>query len=220
MFHAEGRSGVRTIVLAAIMAWLLQPIYGQTAAVGSDAGPGHGWAGVGLFTATDDGKRVGRVVPDSTAGTMWTVDAAVFVADRIAVGVDALTLGTVTGSQSMACCWLANQEKETAVLASGRWRTVRRRRIALDAIGGIGAVFQHRDTQSGSQYPRTAISKVESGRSPAFELGIDVPLSLGRHVVISPLARLLFLQRDQTNAHVPVESSAPFAVGFIAGVIW
>jgi hypothetical protein len=134
MFHAEGRSGVPTIVLAALMAWLPQPIYGQTAAVGSDAGPGHGVAGVGLFTATDDGKRVGRVVPDSTAGTMWTVDAAVFVADRIAVGVDALTLGTVTGSQSMACCWLANQEKETAVLASGRWRTVRRRRIALDAV--------------------------------------------------------------------------------------
>jgi hypothetical protein len=221
MLTTSRSRGIRLIVPLSLVVSLGRPVHGQSAmAASSEAGPGHGLAGAGFVLAADDAaERIRFRGP--TVGGLWLVDAAVFVGGRVGVGVEALALGTVTGSYEAACCRISDEEKETAVFASGRWRAFHRNRIAIDAVAGVGRVFQHRDTRTSLRFPTSETVVTEDRRSPAFALGIDAPMSLVPHIAISPLARVYFLDRGvRSTPNVLFVSSTRVVLGFTAGVTW
>ena len=186
------------------------------------ASGGHGFAGVGALASTDDAAERVRFYNASAAGTAWLVEAAVFVAPRIAAGVEALALGTVTGSTAELCCLERVEEQEAAILATGRWRALHQNRLGIDAVFGIGAVNQHRDTRTSLRFvPNSETSTIDDRHFPVVGVGVDVPFSVIPHVAISPLIRVYFLDRSgQDMASVPSTSSTRVAVGVTAGVAW
>src|SRR5881409_1049116 len=115
--------------------------------VTNDTHRGSGLAGVGVLALTDDAAERTRFAAASDARVEWLVDAAVFVAPSLAVGVEALSLGTVTSSFNANCCVGSEQEQEAVILVTGRWRAMRHNRLGMDAVFGFGTVIQHRDTR-------------------------------------------------------------------------
>jgi hypothetical protein len=190
--------------------------------VTNDASLGHGLAGVGVLSLTDDAAERTRF-PDVSGGeVVWLIETAVFVAPRIAVGIEALPLGTVTGSYDALCCTLRDQEQETAILVTGRWRALRHNRLGIDAVFGIGTVIQHRNTRTSLRFvSNSETSTIDDRYFPAVGTGVDVPFSIMRHVAISPLIRVYFLERgEQDTANVLSTPSRRVAVGATASVSW
>jgi hypothetical protein len=223
MFHIQRQHRLEAIVLAVLLAAFPLPASGQNRAYANDVGLGHGLAGAGLDLATDDdSERVRFPDKGSGSGSLWFVHGTVFVGRRIGVGIEVIMLGAVTGSYNALCCLLTDKEKENALLATARWRTLRRSRIGLDAVGGIGAMFQHRETRTSLRFlPNSETVTTEGRHSPGFVLGIDAPVVLVPHLAVSPVARLYFLQRGtRDGANVAFASSRRFALGITAGVGW
>ena len=70
------------------------------------------------------------------------------------------------------------------LLATVRGRLAGTNRLALDAVGGAGILFQHH--ASGLCTPAQSRCEDTSGRSldeqaPAFVVGVDIPVRLARH---------------------------------------
>jgi len=194
----------------------------STAAMAQPEGAGHGSVTAGLFTASDDSTERARF-PDgpSTAGMLF-MEAVVFVLPRIGVGAEALSLGMVTGSYDAACCILRDQEQETAIFVTGRWRPLKRKLVGIDAVLAVGTVLQHRETRTSLRFvANSARNTIEDRHSPAWGVGVDVPLSIVPHIAISPLMRVYFLDRGERDTpNVVFAPSTRFAIGIIAGVSW
>jgi hypothetical protein len=182
----------------------------------------HGFVGLGVLGASDD--RSDRVrFPDQGPSGVLFVEANFFRVGRAGFGVELLNLGTVTGSYDALCCILRDKQNEFSALAVVRERAWRRNRLTVDIIGAAGVLFQHRETSVADRFSpaATAISTIEDRRSPAFAVGMDLPLLLARHVSVAPQARVYFLQRgglDSTG--VTRASSTRPTVGLSGRVMW
>ena len=182
----------------------------------------RGFAGVGVLSARDD--SVNRVrFRDEGASRVFLVEADVFRVGRAGFGVELSNLGTVTGRYDTLCCILRDEQKEISLLGVLRERVWRTNRVAVDIMGGAGVLLQHRETSVANRFApaATAIETIEDRRSPAFALGIDVPLLLARHVALAPEVRLYCAQRGTLNtANVTRASSQRPAVGLSGRVVW
>jgi hypothetical protein len=117
---------------------------------------------------------------------------------------------------------LRDQEQETAILVTGRWRALRHNRLGIDAVLGIGTVIQHRNTRTSLRFvSNSETSTIDDRYSPAVGFGVDVPFSIIRHVALSPLIRVYFLDRGEPDTpNVLSTPSARVAVGVTAAVTW
>jgi hypothetical protein len=181
----------------------------------------HGFVGVGVFGAGDDSFNRVRF-PDQSSPHVFLFEANFFRAGRAAFGVELLNLGTVTGAYDALCCILRDKQKEISVLGVFRERAWRRNRLTVDIIGAAGVLLQHRETNdSDRSLPTTTISTIEDRRSPAFAVGVDLPLLLARHVALAPQVRLYFLQRGGLDtANVTRASSLRPTIGLSGRVMW
>ena len=191
--------------------------------IGVDNRRGHGVVSIG-FTAGFGDKADERSRVDKAHGKCL-VHGAVFVAKGFAVGVETLpehnaddrTTATRVGS-------VTDTLRERAVVfGTVRARAVVRPYFAVDGVFGIGALRQHRElTTTSFSASRTTVSS--DATNPAFFIGIDGPLVIGRHLVFTPLVRLYHLSRSG----VPIRFDAPqfrtsswrLAMAVTAGFAW
>jgi len=185
------------------------------------AGLGHGFVSGGVIALSDDSPERTRFYDSRPGASSWFADAAVSIASRFGVGVERFPLGTVTGSYDAACCILRDYERETALVVTGRWRAVPRR-VALDALAGIGAVFQHRDTMTATRFsPAASAHSISDTAEAMIAAGLDAPVAVARHIVLVPMIRVYRMDRTTIdNANVTAAPSVRFVVGITAGVAW
>jgi len=219
-------SRLRVALLLAALIVIPVPLFAQNKDL--PASPvGHGSAGGGIFFAatTDEASRVRfpDTGSDSDQGARWLIYGSVFVARHFAVGMEYAPLGTVIGRYDAVCCVMVDSEEESVLYGTGRFSTNRPGRLNLDVVGGIGVLFQHRETSGNLRFgPSSAATAAVDDRTDlCLVLGADVPISVAPHVVVSPIARLYFLDRKTIDtANVTASSSTRFMVGVIAGVKW
>ena len=183
----------------------------------------RGFLGAGVFAANDDASNRVRF-PDvnGSPSLRLTIEAEVVRAGRIGLGLEFSTLGTVTGSYNAACCILRDEQKETSVLAVVRERVWRKDRLAVDIVGGMGVLFQHRETMVALRFVGgSAVTTVEDRYSPAFAIGADLPLFVAQHIALVPRFRLGFLERGALDTpNVTRSSSQTSAIGLSGRIVW
>jgi hypothetical protein len=181
----------------------------------------RGFVGVALLGASDDTSNRVRF-PDEGASRVLALEADLMRAGTLAIGVEASHLGSVTGAYNAQCCIFRDEQREIAVLGVLRERVWNSARVALDIVGGAGALFQHRETLIADRFfPSAASTVIEDRGSPAFVLGADLPIALAEHLALSPELRWYFLQRGSLDTlNVTRQSSNRPAVGVSGRLTW
>lgn len=153
------------------------------------------------------------------------------VAPRVAIGAEAIDLGTATGETSGITFHSTGEQRERALVGLLRVRLIGRARVALDLVGGGGVLFQRHLAETEpcfSRCPALHMTEV-TNRAPAFLVGADVPIQVGRHFSIAAIGRYYSLKRGEHTATDPrepipwqfeYESSSRIAVGASARVTW
>jgi hypothetical protein len=193
----------------------------SAAASAQESRPGRGFVTAGLIALSDDsGSRTRFAIPPESSST-WFTEAAVFVVPRVAIGVERFPLGTVTSASDALCCILRDFERETALVATGRWRAVQHL-LSLDAVGGVGVMFQHRDTFTAARFiANSQIDTITDTTNSILSFGVDAPIKAGPHVAIVPVLRLYSVSRPVVNtANVTATGSTRVAAAITAGISW
>jgi hypothetical protein len=187
----------RVVIACAVVMWSPCLCVAQSTPPHSE----RGFVGVGIGAARDDSVNRDRLASSGSDAPsrirVWLLEAGVFRARRAAFGVEFIDLGTVQTRSDSACCYSRGAQDESALLGVVRTRVGDAGRLAFDAVGGIGTLFQHRDNTVGLRFPQSESTKTQSARSPAFTVGLDLPVFLSRHIVVTPLFRLYFLRREK-----------------------
>jgi hypothetical protein len=206
---------MRSVVLAVALSLI------STAAVAQSAGFGHGFAAAGIVSTSDDAASRTRFPDGPVSGGLWFIGAAAFVGHGVALGVEALSLGSVTGSYNADCCILRDQEEEKAILATVRWRALRLHRLAFDPLVAFGALTQHRETENNVRFPPITNLAITNESDTAGGFGVDVAVTVLPHVVVAPMFRVYTLRRSSPNIpNVVASSSTRFVIGVTAGGSW
>jgi hypothetical protein len=216
---ATVRRRIRTPVLVAsvVLSCASVRAFGQTT-VNAASPVGHGSAGAGVFVdLTGDANRVGS--QDGTVIPLWMAYGWVFAAPRFSVGAEFVTLGTTETNNSSASTKVVTRttDRSSAFYGVGRFRAISATRLNVDVVGGMGfqrtAVSLEEITPTPTEFP------FDSELHLTYVVGADAPISVSRHFLVSPFARLYFL-RGKGNRSEASTSSTAFAVGVTAGVAW
>jgi len=102
------------------------------------------FAGAGAGPATNDASSRMRLFEEGLAA-VWLVEAGAAVSDRVGIGVEysqpsAATAFTTVGVGRLQ---VSGRQEERVLLATVRGRLAGTNRLALDAVGGAGILFQH-----------------------------------------------------------------------------
>src|SRR5260221_11554611 len=97
--YVDGMRGVCAAVVILLFA---------TSALAQPTNAGHGFAAAGVLTASDDSADRTSLAAAPLAGTPWFVEATVFVGHQIGIGIEALSLRSVSGSSEALCCILSD----------------------------------------------------------------------------------------------------------------
>jgi len=188
---------------------------GQTAASAASS-VGHGSAGGGVFIdLSGDDARLGS--HDGVVGPLWFVYGSVFVAQRVALGVELATLG----SQEAATGVSQHSEAASAIYGVIRVRAVQSTRLNLDVVGGLGRQNAHSDyTVTSSASGAALLQVVNDYNYWMYALGADAPISVAPHFVVSPFARVYLLSGWPQSPQALSREFTAFAVGVTAGVKW
>lgn len=194
--------------------------------------PGRGFATIGFVEVTGDPADTFNTFYDSAQPVSrghLLVNAAVFVAPRIGVGVETFpSHDTTVVSTTQSVITTEGLHEKTTLMVTGRGRAVARSHFAVDGVFGLGALRQTRTFISDFNDPGvTNTTTTSDNTSAALSFGAD-GLFAGRHVVLSPQMRWYHLQRlgNPTNPAYPFPSRVVdvpawlFAFGVTAGVTW
>jgi hypothetical protein len=180
--------------------------------------------GAAIVIASDDGdSRVKS--PDSTdqaSAIRLPIHAAIYVAPRIGFGVEAMTLGRLTGAISKTTTFdITEEEQESVIVGTVHARVFERPRFGIEAVGGAGTLRLERTTHTTFRFPDSSDVKTSKSNHRAFMAGVDAPVRLDRHFVVGPTVRLYWLRRDETQTSV-VHSrpSTRVMAGLSASVAW
>jgi hypothetical protein len=186
--------------------------------------------GVSVARAETDASARMRLGSDARPW-IYSAEFSARVAPRLAIGAEAIDFGIATGATSGRTFRSEGEQRERALMGLLRVRAAGSERFALDVGGGGGVLFQRHIAATTS----CIISCTETftteltARSPAFFIGVDVPVRIARHLWIAGLGRYYFLNRGDhtsTDPRAPVTwqfeyvSSRKFAVGASARVHW
>jgi hypothetical protein len=122
--------------LFVILACLLPP----TTVIGQE----RGVLGLTMAVARDDGRQQGP----ARAPYVWSIEGALFVSDRIALGAEFLKPDDLQSLSSLPSRITETARSERTVLATVRGRIKREEPVALDAVAGIGGVREETTVSS------------------------------------------------------------------------
>lgn len=136
-----------------------------------------------------------------TTALAQSTAAGVAVSRRIGVGVEysrpsaAEAFTTVGAGRAQ----LSGRQEERVLLGVIRGRIAGSTRLAVDAVGGAGVLFQHHEM--GGCDPAVVRCEDTSGpaldeRAPTFVAGVDVPIRLAPHFAVAADLRAYFLRRS------------------------
>jgi hypothetical protein len=198
------------------------PVFAQSEATHLSQ-PGSGSVGGSIFwDLSGEYERLGS--KDGTVGPLWNVYGTVFVTPRIAFGAELSTLGTREISNfNPSVGDYRYLSRSTALYGVARVRVVRRALVSVDALGGIGGQFAHREYHfsavTGSSQP--APSNTSDGVTYlSYVVGAEMPIAVARHISVSPYARVYFLRG---LPHQPTEQPAWYTgigTGMTAAFRW
>ena len=186
--------------------------------------------GGGVSFATGDAEdRMGLF--DETPPWVAVIEGGVRLAPRVGIGAEVVQpadLEAVTRGQSFQS-W--GEQRERAVIGTARVRLAGNDRIALDAAGGAGVLFQHHELQFFPCFTgcEAASTETMTSNAPAFLIGGDVPIQLARHFVVAATGRVYFFNRGNHVTEDPRDplpwqfewrSSQRFALGVTARAVW
>jgi len=163
---------------------------------------------------------------DGVVGPLWFVYGSVFVAPRVALGVELATLGSQEATDQYAVVGgptILTQHSEAASAIYGviRVRAVKSTRVDLDFLAGLGRQNAHYDYTVTSSAPGAVPAQGGNEYNYwMYALGADAPISIAPHVVVSPFTRVYLLRRYTQTREETSSGFAAFAVGVTAGVKW
>jgi hypothetical protein len=196
-------------------------ILANTAAVSLRAQGGEeakGLVGMSISWATDDAQRPERFNYEP-ARTVRSLHGSVFLHPRVAVGSEWTHLGTIEAPGGSPRAQILEKHREHALFGTLRARLAGRGRSAFDAVGGIGALFQRRETTSVAGGTTST-----SNTSAAFIIRAEGQVALSRHVAVTPTAGLYSLRRpDATTSLLNLSrtsSSTRGLVGVGVSALW
>jgi hypothetical protein len=181
--------------------------------------PGTGSVGGSIFwDLSGDYERLGS--KDGTVGPLWLVYGTVFVTPRIAIGAEYSTLGTMETSVSNSLIGsIDGLGKSTAFYGVARVRVVRRAQVSLDALGGIGGQFSHREFHYTSA-SGTPTDSSDSVNYLSYLAGAEMPIAVARHVSVSPYGRLYFLRGLPHQLTDPASWNTGIGAGMTVAFRW
>jgi len=186
--------------------------------------------GGGLSFATDDSEDRMRLF-DETPPWVAVIEGGFRIAPRVGIGVEFVQpadLEVTTSGQSFQS---SGEQEELALLGTVRVRLAGNHRIAFDAAGGAGVLFQHHEREFFPCFTgcEASVTETMTNQAPAFLIGGDVPIQLARHFAIAATGRVYFFNRGEHVTEDPRDpvpfqfewrSSQRFAVGVTARAIW
>lgn len=193
---------------------------------------GHGFATVGIVSALGDpADRADEINPSAQTGDRghWLLSGAVFVAPRVGVGLETFPHHATTAqlSNSSSVTFVEQLHEETVLMVTGRARALALPAVAIDAVFGVGALRQTRTSTFQYSSPSFQTTTTTGDTSPAFSLGADAPIAIGRYFAVIPQIRWYHLRRlGQLSRDTPVDAfpvdgpGSLFAFGVTAGVSW
>ena len=201
---------------------LPHPARGQVAP-GRGASQPRLFAGATLATSsTDPGSRM-RLGADASKRT-WTLAAGLPMFRRLGLGIELVGPSDATGETRGRSFASRGRQRERLLLALARVRAAGTTRWGVDAVGGMGVLFQHHEAVDSScaNGPCVVVLRREMDhRAPAFVIGADVPLRVYRALWISGVVRYHILSRGSVLAQATVlvpwqfewQSSSRFSLG-------
>jgi hypothetical protein len=193
-------------------------------ALAQSAGPPRFFIGAGLYIASDDySNRMGRVDFADEDPSVISVEGGVRVAPRVSIGAEFLKQHTLEDVALSRSAQTHGEQRENVLVGTVRARLAGGSDVALDVVGGAGAVLQHHEERVNS----CAITCVMSSRTktnwgPAVSAGVDVPIRLA-HLVIAPTMRVYYLARGEPADRSWVfqwHSATRLAAGVSVRVAW
>lgn len=186
--------------------------------------------GVNVTAAQSDASERMRLGSDARPW-IFSGELSARVAPRVAIGAEAIDFGAATGETSGRTFHSTGEQRERALMGMMRVRAGGNDRVALDAVGGGGVLFQRHIAATEPCFDgcAAAFTTELSARSPAFVAGVDVPIRIASHFSIAALGRYYFLNRGDHTSTDPREpvtwqfeyvSSRKLAAGAAARVHW
>ena len=120
----------------------------------------------------------------------------------------------INGSHNIALLAVSDRQREQAWVAELRLRAGATPRVAMDVVGGAGLLRQQREGTFACNFTCAVANTAEpSHTSPAFSVGLDVPLQLGPHLSLAALGRIYWMRRGRLDVNTwprnnTVESAA------------
>lgn len=144
-----------------------------------------------------------------------------FATPRVAIGGEWAQLGTIVAPGGPPRAQIEERHREHAAFATLRVRAFEGAGAALDIAGGIGALFQRRETTFRLDPDATRRS---TRTSPAFVVRIEAPLRLARDLAVGPTAGFYFLRRDvASDPRLDLSRTGPstrVSAGVAAHFLW
>ncbi|HZT77620.1 MAG TPA: hypothetical protein VFA27_13295, partial [Vicinamibacterales bacterium] len=174
----------RTIVAVALFA--------LSAASARAQGTDRFFIGAGIGIGVDDlVERASQSYPGlaDSLGHAWIVDGGGWVTPRVALGGEVVQPPAIAAGVGRAVQTIDETERETAVLAAVAVRAFAGRTVAVDVVAGGGVLISDRQIHATLFIPPqdSESDTSEHKTSPAFLVGLDVPLHAAAHLELVPL---------------------------------
>lgn len=151
----------------------------------------------GISAASED--RVYAAPSETAQSPAIFFEGAVRVACRVGVGFETMSLGTVSGFDHFDISQAISQtESERLWLITGRVRVIGSRFVALDGLGGVGALHRTLDTTNilyGPNFLQFTTNQENQASAVSFAYGAEVAFTPVRHVEVVAGLRGLRLTR-------------------------
>jgi hypothetical protein len=190
----------------------------------------HGLIGISITRATSDAASRMRLGSEARP---WVLagEVSVRVTPRVAIGAEAIDLGTATGETAGRSFRSLGEQRERALMGLMRVRVSGSERVAVDLVGGAGVLWQRHSVFFAPCFSGCAVSAdgALTDHAPALVAGVDVPIRAGRYFSIAAIGRYFFLRRgdnvpsgptDQLPWQFEYRSSGRIAIGASARVVW
>jgi hypothetical protein len=186
--------------------------------------------GAGMYWASNDfSDRMSRIDFDDEDPSVFNVEGAIRVARRVSVGAEFFQAKDLTAVMLARSGQTHGEQREHVLLGTARVRLAGTSRVAVDAVGGGGAVFQHHEERVNSCGPTCVLlTRTMTNTAPAFVGGVDLPIRVAPFLAVVPTLRTYFLNRGEHVADGDLNFSWPFqwrsstrlAAGVSGRVVW
>jgi len=198
-------------MLAAVITVIAAFTFGATPARAQSGGPDPGrlprlYASASVGFLTDDTVDRGRLF--STPRLVGSlVEGGAAVTRRIGVGVEVGFPPSIVGETRGISFRSSGEQRERTLVGLVRGRIVSSDRIAFDAVGGAGLLFQHHEQRLSPCFSGCPdiVDETLDRRAPAFAGGAEVPIRIASHLSLVPIIHAYVLRRGEHRTTVPTQ---------------